>query len=691
MSFLGEIKRRKVFQVAAAYAIVGWLLIEVAAVLLPTFQAPDWVMRAFSFVVIAGFPLAVILAWAFDLTPQGIRAASEDQVPDVTAQPVAQRLSYTVQGLILLAVGFLVVDQYLLEPRVGSIAVPSVNAVAGQPVNRFDYELPVGQSFSNPTQSAMALSPDGRHFVYLAEEGLYLRVMGELEARLIAGTEEAGGSPFFSPDGQSVAYRVNDQLKRISINGGVATTITEVPDVSCASWGSDEMILFATRGGIARVSANGGTVEFVIPDENESGERFLCPELLPDGDSVLFSTGDAPSFDTGQIVAQSLSTGDRTVLVEAGSNAHYLPTGHLVYASADGLLAVRFDPDSLTVAGGAVSLVQGILRATGNGAANYGVSKAGTLAYAYGGAGGNSVPVWVDRQGQEELLSIEPSEYVYPRISPNGRLMVLDDRNPDDDLWVWDFANETRTRLTLDGVGGGYPTWNPGGTHIAYDPNTGDIYWKSANNTGRPERLTTGASSPGFPARPYFFASDNELVFRRSTDDPETNNDICMILIGDDGSEPDCLLEQSYRQLNAELHPSGNWMAYQSDESGDNEIYVRPFPGVDGDLVPVSNAGGLMPLWSRDGQELFYLEPGSPERLISVSIQAADTEFSIGPRTAILPWSYIGTNGPGGRPYDVSFDGQKFLAIKDSATGAQEQIIIVQNWFEELERLVPTE
>ncbi len=607
------------------------------------------------------------------LTPQAIEDAA------AAAQPVWRRTvpvatATLVSGAFLAGLAF----------WIGTQPDP-------QPVNRFDYELPQGRTFANPTRSVMALSPDGRHFVYLARQGLYLRAMGELEARLIAGTEGALGTPFFSPDGQSVAaFGFDNEMKRISINGGAPLTITDIGVPYGASWGPGDMILYGQTEGILRVSANGGTAEVII--QADISERLHGPELLPDGDSVLFSLGTTPgNWDTAQVVVESLSTGERKLLIDGGSDAHYLPTGHLVYAFEDGLFAVAFDPDSLTVAGRTVPLVRGVMRATGTGAANYGVADDGTLVYVTGGgAAGLRSLVWVDREGREEAIPIERSQYVYPRISPDGRRVALADLTSDGDLWVWDFVGETRTRLTLGANGGTYPVWTPDGTRIAYNPGIGDaIDWKAANNTGRPERLATGVSISGGAAFPHFFSpSGDELVFRAQAS-PESGNDIGMITIGGD-AEPVWLLHEPYHERNAELSPDGRWMAYQSDQSGRWQIYVRPFPHVDDGLWQVSNAGGLRPLWSRDGRELFFLEPGPPERLIAVAIEATETAFSFGSRMPLLDWPYLGASGPGARTYDVSDDGQQFLAIKEG--GAEEttaRIIVVQNWFEELRRLAP--
>ena len=276
-------------------------------------------------------------------------------------------------------------------------------------VTRFTYDLPDGTPFRIANQTIMAFSPDGRHFVYNTQAGggLYLRTMGELEARLILGTQEFLTSPFFSPDGESVGYVQGGELKRIAISGGAPVIICAATNPSGISWALDDTILFGQSDGILRVSANGGTPELIIPATE--GEQMDGPQLLPDGESVLFSVTTATGttrWDQAQIVVQSLATGERTVVLSGGSDARYVPTGHLVYALRDALFAVAFDADRLEVQGRPVSVVEGVRRSTaGNTAtANYGVSDQGTLVYA-AGASILTAPrtlVWVDRQGREE-------------------------------------------------------------------------------------------------------------------------------------------------------------------------------------------------------------------------------------------------------------------------------------------------
>ena len=234
--------------------------------------------------------------------------------------------------------------------------------------------------------------------------------------------------------------------------------------------------------------------------------------------------------------------------------------------------------------------------------------------------------------------------------------VAVEDANPDGDVWVWDFAGETHTRLTVGDGDADYPVWTPDSTRIAYGWNSGDINWKAANNTGSPERF---AESPGREGGadpdPYFFVPDGTALVFRSAGNVATGNDIGVVAL-EDGAEPEWLLEETFNERNAELSPNGRWMAYDSDESGQYEIYVRPFPNIDDDRKTISNAGGQKPLWSRDGSELFYLEPGLSPRLVAATVDGDDTDFLVSGRTALLDWPYRGLGGAG-RPYDVSLDG----------------------------------
>ena len=259
-----------------------------------------------------------------------------------------QTLSVAAMAAVLagLVVGFVVWSQMQPEPR------PS-------PVTHFSVVLPPDQQLTDPALRQVALSPDGTNLVYVANNQLYLRPMDQDAATPVRGTDGAM-SPFFSPDGTWVAFVQNRALRKVGVTGGPVLTLTETDDFNGASWTADDTIIFASRrGGILRVSADGGATELLVPIDSD--ERVRQPQLLPDGETVLFTLASGgATFQQAQIVAQSLTTGDRHILVEAGSDGRYLPTGHLVFVRGFPLLAVPFDPVRLTVLGGAVPLVEGL-------------------------------------------------------------------------------------------------------------------------------------------------------------------------------------------------------------------------------------------------------------------------------------------------------------------------------------------
>jgi serine/threonine-protein kinase len=600
--------------------------------------------------------------------PRGVVAA--DGSGAVPARSMAAR----VAGSVALVVGGAAVAGI-----VGwSLWPPSAPA----PVNRWAYVLPEGQAFRNPGRLVMALSPDGRRFVYNAADGLYVRSMDELEARRIPGTEEILTNPFFAPDGQSVAYFAGGQLKRVALSGGAPVVIAgDLVNPLGASWGPDGTILLGQPDGIYRISADGGTAERVVAAQD--GERVYGPELLPDGDSVLFSATTTVSWDEAQIAVQSLSTGERTGLLSGGSDAHYVPTGHLVYALGDGLLGVAFDADTLALSGGPVSVVQGVMRSGVSAAANYGIANDGTLAHVSGGASFLAVltPVWVDRNASEEPLGFGPCICVSPAVSPDGTRLAYDSRTPDltdADLWVWSLGQRTNTRLTSEPELELGSLWSPDSTQIAYSSLGEGLFMRPADGTGMPEQLVQSNRT----TVAWAWTANDGLIVSEATQ--ENGTDIAMINVaGDHERRP--LLTTPFNEYRPALSPNGRWLAYESDESGQNEIYVRPFPEVDTNKWPVSSGGGVEAKWSRDGRTLFYLGPTS---LMEAAV-GEGAAFTYETPKAVLdraPYYYHPTPP---RSYDVSPDGRRFVFVKLPAV-EQQQIIVVTNWVEELERRVPT-
>ncbi len=397
--------------------------------------------------------------------------------------------------------------------------------------------------------------------------------------------------------------------------------------------------------------------ELVIATK-QGEEQASSPQLLPDGDSVLFSVTTSTSqrrWDEAQILVQSLRTGERKTVLHGGADARYVSTGHIVYAVGDALFAVAFDADRLAVLGGPVSLVQGVSRPINQAVAiatgNYGVSTGGTLVYVTGirlafGAAAVTTPVWVNRDGREEPIPAPPRAYVAPRVSPDGTKVAFDVRDQQLDIWIWDLLRQTLTRLTVDPGEDEFPLWSPDGKRLAFSSTrvaggsafkTG-LFWVAADGTGAVQPLAQGDNQ----TFPDAFTPDGSQVLVRGSA-PGGNDDIFLVSLnrtsaeGTAGSEVRPLLQTMFNEQNPALSPDGRWLAYESDESGDAEIYVRPFPDVDAGRWQVSTGGGVQAAWARSGRELFYR---SGTALLAVPVQTG-TGFVAGTPKTLFEGQYF--------------------------------------------------
>jgi len=540
----------------------------------------------------------------------------------------------------------------------------------------------------------LAISRDGRQIVYRGpnSEGtgqqLNLRPLGELSGAPLRGAED-GFNPVISPDGKWVAFIPGDSpstLQRVSILGGAPVPLAEAPSpIRGVSWGAEDQIVFGTTDdGLLRVFADRGEPEALTTLGGD--EAHIWPSIIDGRGAVVFviTTRGIPALTLGRLAVVDLDSREVTRLGIQGVSPRYVSTGHLIYAVADGSLrAVPFDAKSLTVTGGTVPLVEGV-SVKRRGAANFDISDDGHLVYASGGAGSGLQRslVWIDREdGGEEPIAARPGPYAYPRLSPDGSRVALDSRSEENDILIWDLRGGTLNLLDLGEGLQTYPVWTANGERVAYGT-ASSIYWKAANNTGSPAELADTSMIQGVEdPSPYFFALDETALVFRDQNNRETGDDLKMISI--ETGTVIWRLDGDYHERNAELSTDGRWMAYQSNESGEFQIYVRPFPQVLEDQVPVSNNGGLFPLWSRDGSELFYLQPGAATfQLISVSFDT-DPTFEVRNRQVVLEdWPYSASAE--GRSYDVSDDGRRFLVLKlleGIGEGARPEITVHLNWF----------
>jgi serine/threonine-protein kinase len=534
--------------------------------------------------------------------------------------------------------------------------------------------LPSSQRMLNSNRQMVAFSPAGTHLVYAANNRLYIRAMDQLEAAPIRDTEGAR-SPFFSPDGQWVGFWAGGEMKRVSYSGGAPVSLCETPNPNGASWAEDGRIVFSIETeGIFQVPAAGGSKELLIRiDSNEIAHH---PRILPGGGAVLFTVGDRSgrSWDYAKIVVQALEAGKRKVLVDGGTDARYLPTGHLAYVRAETLMAVPFDLDHLELSGDPVSVEEGVRQSSENtGAAQFSFSDLGSLAYVPGNSGSEYTLVWVDRKGAEEPIKTAPQTYGQPRLSPDGRLLALEIEG---DIWVYDLVRGTTTRVTFDG--GNRPAWTPDGRRIAFTHPSG-IFMASIDHSSEAERLTEGKEHHSNAVSP-----DGQTLLFHAHD--QAGADILTLKL-DNQSEPQSWLATAFAEDGPSFSPDGKWIVFVSNESGQAEIYVRPFPGPGG-RTKVSTDGGDQPVWKKSG-EIFYKQD---DQMMAVPIRT-EPDLAIGRPEKLFEGQYMYGNVGPFPSYDVTPDGRRFVMVKEGGLteATRQEIVVVLNWFEELKRLVPKE
>jgi serine/threonine-protein kinase len=552
----------------------------------------------------------------------------------------------------------------------------------------------------HPADRDLAITPDGSAVIYVGNAGtqIFVRRLGSLEpVALFTGTPRG---PFVSPDGQWVGFVDADRvLKKVAVTGGPAITLatfdtTNVGAPRGATWGTDGVITFATADlttGLLRIPAAGGAVTVLTrPDRGRSEGDHAWPEVLPGGRALLFTiTAAAGGLDADELAVLDLQTGKHNVLLRGGNHAHYVPSGYLVYSAAGALRAIRFDLATLETRGTPVPVAQVVTKNTG--AVDAAFADDGTLAYVSGDISAAAVQqtlAWVDRQGRETPIMAPARAYSFPRVSPDGSRVAVFSAYGGSDIWIADLSRNTLTRATFDKGFDLFPLWTPDGRRLIFSSDGSgalNVYWELADGTGTVERLT---NSPN-PQVPTAVSPDGrQLIFYEHMS--KTGDDVMQMTL--DGTRRSIPLVQSpFDERNGIVSPDGRWLAYEANESGRFEVYVRPYPDVSKGRWQISVDGGTQPVWSRTGDELIYVS--STGALVGVRVRPGAAWVSTTATQLVNPGYFTGA-GPGSvRRYDVSSDGQRFLVVKDAETdqdGVPPQLIVVQHFDEELKRLVPT-
>jgi serine/threonine-protein kinase len=574
-----------------------------------------------------------------------------------------------------------------------------------RPVMRFALPisgLPVG------VWQGLAISPDGLRVVYATPERLTMRTLGSVDPVPLSGTESVAGeaptTPFFSPDGRTVAFYHQGELRKLAVPGGPPVTICDLGATPFgASWGENDEILLGRYGGIFRVPAQGGrpTQLFTLPEETAAAN----PQSLPGGQWVLYMV-PAPNErpDEWRVVVHSRTTDERRMVLDGARYATYVSSGHLVYGRGHALFVVPFNPAEGTVTGAAIPVLDGVANLPSP-AMQFGVSSTGTLVYLPGSptAGGAATRlVQVTRTGVRAPLADVPGVAWYPRYSPDGGRIAYATSadsgfNTPSDLWVADVRRRARTRVTFGGNNRFYPVWTRDGRSLTFADGTAStnrVHRVLADGSGVLETLIdagtraypTSWSPDGKTLALYVSAAGNSGT--GSPASAQITRDIWMLDADADKRTQRPFITGPFEERGGIFSPNGRWVAYVSNKSRQNEVFARPYPGP-GTEVTISVGGGHEPVWAPSGEEIFYRHGG---KLQAVRVQEVNDTLNISAPRELFddPYRPDTAGMPGGvANYDVAPDGQHFVMVElqrqEEDTVPQLQLVL--NWFEEVQRL----
>jgi len=724
MSLWTELQRRRVFRVAAVYAVTAWLLIQIVISIEEPLSLPGW-MDTFVIVVLAiGFPVAVILSWAFDVTPDGLRAAAPAGAADpsgtAAADPMALRaaaapgrahwLTHAGQIVILLAVAFLVADEFLLRRDSGAPAAAAASAARAAMADgtastgpapahgtqRVSIVLPEAHTMALGWTSgvSLAIAPDGSSIAYAASAWddqtqvhyLTVRDLADREVRAFPG--DGGLQPFYSPDSRWVAsFATTGVLRKTSLDGG--GTVDVARGLAASTWASgvwtdrDEVIIADSPGDrLYRVSANGGTLAEIPGSVNLNGARWWRLGYVPPANAVI---GTVYGRGGPTIEALFLDSGERKVIAENAGSARYVASGHLVLQRGDVLLRTAVDPVTLDLIGTAVPLSDRVRMdgATGEGGvAQFDVADNGELIYLPAGEIGQRLYI-VDRQGNAEPLDFPASEYGPLDVSPDGRRILSTERGGS---FLLDIERGTRTALTSATmrIGGGAAWRGDGGAFASTAVSPEQRALIEVGNDGTERTLWSVARDNDSGYRNLaWHANQRDVLFTRQTG---ADHDILLLALDAAGSKPRPLIATPASEHSPAVSPDGKWLAYASNRSGGFQIHVRRYP--DGTDQVVSRGFAMGPVWSTDSSELFFQGDLDGEFLMQ-AVRVTDPGAgapALSPIEPLFPlrFSAGGTridiyamSGNGGVFYDVLPDGRFVMERSTDQTRLREVVLVL--------------
>jgi Tol biopolymer transport system component len=670
MTLFEELRRRRVLRLIGAYLVVAWLLVQVVTAIEEPLSLPDWFDTAVIVLLGLGFPIAIIMSWVYDVTPDGV--VRED---GSSARPI--QFDYgKVAFVAVLILGAFLAGNIIRDDSASSPDLRNVRSGLQQ----FEISLPRHLERSANGPRPTAITPDGQRILVQAfvdgQSQVFSRSIGALSVEPVAGTEGTDRSIAISPDGQSIAFHntENKLLMKVALGGGIPVPLTRtVETIHQITWGENGTIVYADRigGGLMSVSSAGGdAIEFTVPDGDGV---YKHPSFIPGIDAVAFVIGERSwGQEYDEPIGFVTLDGEVTMTSLRGSSPRVTRDGRLLFFRRNTVWSVDIDLDNLTVTSDPVPVVEDVHYAREG---HFDVSAEGTLIYVRRSALGNFTLVWVDRDGNEEPLPFPPARYSFPSVSPDGEMIaVQQEMRFGPDAWTHSLVRDDSIQWTTDEGRETQYLWSPNLEYLYFSASArADLFRVRLAQEGSAERLTNSAIAQF----PQALLPDGRILIDLWFGPIGDGNNVGIF----DPSDPDnikYLMNSEYRESHPVLSPDEKLLAYMSNRSGPLEVFVRRFPIVEDEWIRVSASGdNWAPQWAADSQELFYRDVDD-EIMYSVRIGTEPELTATSPVALFDASDYI---WEGITNYDYDLSREKFLMVKNPPPGSTEdEIVLVQNW-----------